>query len=176
MSSDIGVGFLSNTELEDMILLQSFCANNIEYQTDRVYKMCRGIFGCYPKVVLKTASKRQTIFSGKTHASLAKNDVDCTQFLSHCENIARIFYYVNRADFVVLVAEGYDVTLAQHINKFGGFTTEEPKTTIGISDVGTIFRQVFKGVDYIHEKGLVHCDINCSNIFIQTGLLDKINL
>lgn len=101
--------------------------------------------------------------------------IACSFCLS--ENITRLLYYVNRpGEYLVLVVEGYDLTLAEYINNFGPMKYEEAKTSIGICDTATIFSQIFKGVAYMHEKGFVHCDINCGNIFIQTGLLAEINI
>ncbi|KAL4327824.1 hypothetical protein HN51_035087 [Arachis hypogaea] len=51
-------------------------------------------------------------------------------------------------------------TLSSEINRHGGRLDE--------AKIKTYTRQIVQGLEYIHSKGLVHCDIKCSNILIGT--------
>lgn len=134
---------------------------------NHTYQNVDGKYGHYPNVLFKKAMKTKRTPNGKTHAQLAINDLKHMQLLSESDNIARCFHSIMRPDFLLLVTEKYDFNLQDHITlKSGGSTMH--KMVGGRNDARIIFSQLLKAVGFLHEKGIVHCNIQSKNVYCVT--------
>lgn len=127
-----------------------------EYKTGRVWKVFEGSFAHYPRVLVK-----QLMIADKNRRDLAKNEICLMQKLSDSQHIAKMFHINVVMGKASLIVQRYEFNLSQYLNrlvKAGGLTT--------VYDEPTIFRQVFAGLSFMHEKMIAHRDVKLKNVYI----------
>lgn len=135
---------------------------------NKIYECCKGTFAFYENVVLKRASKTK-ITGGLTHSAIAMNDLEFMQRLARKDNFARIYYHIDRLEYTLLVVEGYDFNLTKHIRMQGRNDAKSHQMNPDVNDGSVIFSQLLRAVGYLHERGIVHRDIQTKNVFLIEG-------
>lgn len=161
----------------DNVVILNFLVNYVpEYEEglqDHTYECCQGSYGHYPNVMYKRASRTKLTPHGRTHGDLALNDIKHMQLLSRCDNIARCFHTISRSDYILLVVEEYDFSLDTHILMMES-AAEKHQLDVGRNDSSVIFSQLLEAVGFIHEKGIVHCNIQSKNVYCIDGEFPQI--
>ncbi len=86
------------------------------------------------------------------------------------ENVKLMLDFVEQNQIYHIVSEYLEgTTLDKYISKLNKMPTNERKKEIGV-----IFNSVFNGLEELHKNGVVHRDIDPSNIFITNNKVVKI--
>lgn len=95
-----------------------------------------------------------------------KNEVTIHHQLRH-PNILELYHFFEDSEKVYLVMELCpNGELYQFMKKKPGPMAEE--------DGKRFFREIVKGVDYLHEHGIIHRDLKLSNILLDDSMRPKI--
>ncbi|CAJ2654819.1 unnamed protein product [Trifolium pratense] len=102
--------------------------------------------------------------------AVKSSELSCCEPLKREQNILSSLCYPNP---YVVTYKGYDITMENNKLMYNLFMEYMPFGTLsqhgGLLNEHTIVcytRQILKGLDYLHSKGLVHCDIKGANILI----------
>lgn len=116
-------------------------------------------------VVAIKVMKKDFYVQNNRHDNFDK-EARCLASLRHI-NIIRIEYYGYEDHLPYLVEEfSKGKTLSECLDTYGPYQLKEVKS---------IMEQVLTAVEYIHTKGLLHCDIKPQNIFYSADGLVKIS-
>lgn len=87
----------------------------------------------------------------------ARAEADILMKLSH-PNILGCIDFFESPKYIVIVLPLMQATMIDYLDKF-----EEP---LGEDEVKKIFKKIVAGVEYCHERGVMHCDLKLENILI----------
>jgi protein-serine/threonine kinase len=76
--------------------------------------------------------------------------------LYHPNLVETVEFYKSKAQFVVLVEPYYKTSLADYVKN----------RQLSENDVLAIFKQVCKGLEYVHRKGILHGKVTLENTFL----------
>lgn len=129
-----------------------FKISSDSYRTGSVYRVCEGIFGDYPSVLVKETVNREA----------ARNEVRMLQRLSDSENIMRLFHVAVTSEKSSLVVQRYDYNLLRYLRELKNQEYHQPPAF----DYAKIFREVFQGLMFMHGKNIAHRNIRLKNVYI----------
>ncbi|MGH7582207.1 MAG: protein kinase domain-containing protein [Gemmatimonadales bacterium] len=87
-----------------------------------------------------------------------RQEVAAAQSVTH-QNLLRVNYFADEGPYKYLVMEYLDgADLGTHLARRGG--------KLPVEDGLAVLRQVAAGLDYLHDKGLVHQDLKPQNVFV----------
>lgn len=97
-----------------------------------------------------------------------KNEVTIHHQLRH-PNILQLFHFFEDRTRVYLVSEFCPAgELYQHLQQ------RKSDGGIGEAEARSLFLSIVKGVDYLHEHGIIHRDLKLSNILLDASMTPKI--
>ena len=91
-----------------------------------------------------------------------ENEIKFLKEIDH-PNLIKLFEVIETSHFLHLVTDycnggGLDYQLNEYLEKYNHPFTEEI--------VQNIMRQIISGIQYLHEKNIIHCKINLFNILL----------
>lgn len=83
------------------------------------------------------------------------NEIVLLEYLSH-DNIIRAHGVALSDDYARLIMDNYEMNIYQYVELYGRDREREMSISL------------FRALDYIHGRGIIHCNINPANILIKT--------
>ncbi|CAD8067556.1 unnamed protein product [Paramecium primaurelia] len=112
---------------------------------------------------LKTIQK--SLITSKGIQELIKTEIIIQSFISH-QNILKCYGIINDEKQIALVLELGDITLYNY----------KKEKKLHEKQIIDIIYQVLKGVNFLHQNGIIHRDIKPENILLQNGIVKLADL
>lgn len=125
------------------------------WEVGSTYTIVQGRFGAFPDVLKKTAK-------GEKKKEEAQIEAFMLQRLHKCFEVCDIYNTTVNADTIEIIVPKFQRNWLELLD-----LRRNGSAKVSISSTTDMFRQMYNGLQFIHQNGVVHCDLTLSNVYLE---------